>query len=653
VEPGPPAVDRRAPSAESSLSAWGVLALAAWFGLAGGALDLAMIFIKRDVFHTSLYYEQGKNFRWVVPLANLAVIMVPGIAMALASRFRPGAISARMAAWSLATLAIWGPLLRLPLYGVASLLLAAGAGRAISRFFARADTRLHRFARFSLPVLLVLVGSVAVVSLRRQIGAESQALAGLPARSSGGRNVVFIVLDTVRAQSLALHGYTRNTTPHLSRWAKRGVRFNLAMAPAPWTLPSHCSFMTGQWPSTLGAHWQQTLSPAYPTLAEFLASRGYYTAGFAANTYWCSYESGMDRGFAHYEDYPLTPRSMLGSTMPGRYVLEAFFRAYDSTRIKWIRAQSRDAAEINRSFLDWLPTAEQTGRPFFAFLNFIDAHEPFMPRDEAGEQFGRRPETFRDGQMLLEYWDLDKLKLTKGDIELAQDCYDDCIAALDAQVGVLLDELEKRGKLKDTLVIITADHGEQFGEHGVFNHGFSVYGQETHVPLLIISDGASAGISITEPVSLRDLPATVVDLTRLNSGSPFPGRSLAEYWDEKPRADRSRNSVAISEVDIPLVIGPERGRGPAQRGLTMSLVTTDSLRYIVDVRGVEELYDVAADPRELHNLKDVPEKKAALDRCRVALAEFLRDNRVKAGPAADYQTRLMQLLQGWLPRPSI
>ena len=99
--------------------------------------------------------------------------------------------------------------------------------------------------------------------------------------------------------------------------------------------------------------------------------------------------------------------------------------------------------------------------------------------------------------------------------------------------------------------------------------------------------------------------------------------------------------------------GPERGRGPAQRGLTMSLVTTESLRYIVDVRGVEELYDVAADPRELHNLKDDPEKKASLDRCRVALAEFLRDNRVKAGQAADYQTRLMKLLEDWLPRPPI
>ena len=128
MEPGPPVVEQRATIPESSLSPWGVLVLAAWFGLVGGALDLGMILVKRDVFHTSLYYEQGKNFRWVVPVANLAVMMVPGLLVALLGRLRAGTISPRTAAWSFATLAIWGPLLRLPLYGAATLVLAAGAG---------------------------------------------------------------------------------------------------------------------------------------------------------------------------------------------------------------------------------------------------------------------------------------------------------------------------------------------------------------------------------------------------------------------------------------------------------------------------------------------------------------------------------------------
>jgi arylsulfatase A-like enzyme len=254
--------------------------------------------------------------------------------------------------------------------------------------------------------------------------------------------------------------------------------------------------------------------------------------------------------------------------------------------------------------------------------------------------------------MLLEYWDRDKLKLSERDVELAQDSYDDCIAALDAQIGVLLDELDRRGQLRNTIVIITADHGEQFGEHGVFNHGFSLYNQEVHVPLLIISGDAPAGLSTSESVSLRDLPATVVDLTGLGSGSPFPGRSLAGCWRTKPGAGGTLPSRAISEVDIPLLIGPERGRGPDQRGFTMSFAA-EGLHYLVDIRGTEELYDVTADPRERDNLRNDPGQKQTLDRFRVALAEFLRDNRVTNGVAADYQKQLMRLLERALPRPSM
>jgi arylsulfatase A-like enzyme len=651
VELGPPAVEHRATNPGSFPSPWGVLVLAAWFGLVGGALDLGMILVRRDLFHSSLYYEQGKNFRWVVPVANLAVMMVLGLLVAAMSRLRPAAISARAAAWSFATLAIWGPLLRLPLYGAATVLLAIGAARAVSRWFADRDSGLQRFARYSLPVLLCLLGGMAVVALLRQARAETRALARLTAPPAGAPNVLLIVMDTVRAQNTGLYGYARDTTPRLSNWAKRGIRFDRAMAPAPWTLPSHCSFMTGQWPSTLAAHWRPTLDPAYPTLAEFLSSRGYLTAGFAANTYWCSYESGMDRGFDHYEDYPLTPRNILCSTVPGRFILENLASPNGYYGVKWIRSQSRDAAGINLAFLDWLTRVGPTGRPFFAFLNYIDAHEPFLPPESESGRFGRHLESSGDSKMLLEYWDRDKLTLSQSDIELARDSYDDCIAALDRQVGSLLDELDRRGVLEHTIAIITADHGEQFGEHGVFNHGFSVYDQEVHVPLLIISRGAPVGLSTSKPVSLRDLPATVVDLIGLGSGSPFPGHSLAASWRTAPGTESARVSPAVSEVDIPSVIGPERGRGPNQRGFTVSL-NAEGLHYLMDIRGTEELYDVTADPGELHNLRDDPGQKQALDRLRAALAEFLRDNRVTSGMAADFEKQLMKLLEVRLPRPS-
>ncbi len=142
-------------------------------------------------------------------------------------------------------------------------------------------------------------------------------MAGLPPPAFGARNVVLIVWDTVRTADLSAYGYSRNTTPNLARWARQGVRYDLALAPAPWTYPSHSCFFTGQWPFQLNSQWRFALDTAGPTLAEYLASQGYQTAGFSANTRCCNYESGLARGMAHFEDYPLTPRSLLGARSPG------------------------------------------------------------------------------------------------------------------------------------------------------------------------------------------------------------------------------------------------------------------------------------------------------------------------------------------------
>ena len=117
---------------------------------------------------------------------------------------------------------------------------------------------------------------------------------------------------------------------------------------------------------------------------------------------------------------------------------------------------------------------------------------------------------------------------------MARDCYDDCIAFLDEQLGRLLGTLERQGLLENTVVIITSDHGESFGDHGTFGHSYSVFLDEVGVPLVILAPGAPAGRVVDSPVSLRDLPATVVNLAGLSVGSPFPGHSLAAYWPMAP-----------------------------------------------------------------------------------------------------------------------
>src|SRR5262249_45346123 len=160
-------------------------------------------------------------------------------------------------------------------------------------------------------------------------------------------------------------------SPQLQRWARRGVKFEWAMAPACWTFPSHCAFFTGQWPYQLSAHWHHVLDTPEPTLAEFLSARGFETAGFAANTSYIRYESGVNRGCLHYEDYVLSPRAILASSALGRRLADTVLAPADYYGRKWAMFKSRDAAGINRAFLSWLSGGRRKDRPFFAFLNYI------------------------------------------------------------------------------------------------------------------------------------------------------------------------------------------------------------------------------------------------------------------------------------------
>ena len=156
----------------------------------------------------------------------------------------------------------------------------------------------------TLPCLLGLVLVLAGFTFGRD-WLKQRRETGRPLPSATSPNVLLIVLDTVRADHMSLYGYGRATTPVLERLAKQGIRFDQARATAPWTLASHASIFTGRWPHELAVKWLTPLGGNSPTLAEYLGSHGYATAGFVANTFYCSYDTGLDRGFTHYEDYDL------------------------------------------------------------------------------------------------------------------------------------------------------------------------------------------------------------------------------------------------------------------------------------------------------------------------------------------------------------
>ncbi len=596
-----------------------VLAWAVGMGLLSGSMELAAFLLKcRWLDPRNL--NVGRHYPWMFPVAGAAVLFGPGLVLAVAVRARPGRATPEVVLCVLSFLAAAGVLFRAPIYTSLALILAAGLAYRSARFLGPRAGRLDRSAKVGAVAMLGLVAATAGWALGREAWLEGRTGAGTP----GGRskNVILIVLDTVRADSLGLYGYSRDTSPNLARLATRGVRFDRAYSTAPWTAPSHASMFTGRSPHELSIGWDRPLDNSAPTLAEALAARGYATAGFVANTTYCSAETGLARGFDHYEDYDVTPRAVLLCSALVQRTLNFAHKYPGLARLIGEGGNSaggrKDAARINRDFLGWL--GDHRDRPFFAFLNYYDAHHPYLAPEGpgAGPSFGRGPGSPEEFRLLRTWWEMDKRKLGPGPVALARDSYDRCIAYLDGQVGRLFDDLERLGVLRDSLVIVTADHGEHLGERQLFGHGCSVYRPELHVPLLVIDPGAApAGLVIDEPVSLRDIPATVLGQLGRGGPGPFPGRSLARTWsggiDEAPEP-------VLSEVVAPPEDDPNKGGSPARFGPLRSLVDRD-YHYIRDGGGREELYDLRVDPAEGNDLAGSPGVAAALRRYRDRLPQ--------------------------------
>ncbi len=474
--------------------------------------------------------------------------------------------------------------------------------------------------------MLILAGSIFLGDWLRQRREDSRALP-----PSGTPNVLLIVLDTVRQDRLSLYGYRRSTTPTLERLAKRGIRFDDARSTAPWTLPSHASMMTGRWPHELGVEWLTPIRNEFPTVAEYLREHGYATAGFVANVQYCGSDTGLSRGFTHYEDYVFQRLSPLTTSV----IVEEFYRtilltggrnetgilhALENVISYWINAKIRkEAVVINRDFLRWLDQRRQIERPFFVFLNYLDAHAPYQLPEGAPQPFGLKPQTAHE-QWLMNSWLAipEKLALPPFYLNMARDSYDNCLAYLDTCLGELFEELDRRGALARTWIVITSDHGEGLGEHDLFEHGESLYATEIKVPLLIVPpSGIDHAAVVSETVSLRQLPATMLDLLGLQRDTPFPGRSMATLWRNPSSAAGQENAEpAFSELSGPNPTDPSNGRSPAHRGPLVALAENGVVYIRNDGDRGEELFDEHNDPRELINLINSPAMKPILQRLR-------------------------------------
>ena len=377
-----------------------------------------------------------------------------------------------------------------------------------------------------------------------------------------GTNLVLISIDCLRADHLSAYGYHRNTTPHIDRFAAEGVLFENAVSVSSWTLPTHMSMLTGLMPSFHGANRSHKLSTSVPFLPEILSGAGYETLGVVSGAY-LSQAFGFERGFDSY-----------------RFLKDA-------------RAENVVDAGL-------LLARESRGRRHFLFLHLFDAHWPYLPPREFLDRFDQRPPDISDIMPKIIYG-----KRPRGPEEIQQfvNLYDGEIAYLDQQLGRFFEGLREAGLYDRSLILLTADHGESFYEHGMWQHSESLYQEVTHVPLIVKWPGGSPSGKVEHLVSQLHIFPTILE--RAGIDSPYADhQGLDRYTSgEKPNPE---SGTSMSEI----IWEPKETHGPS---IKVSL-RNDSLKYIVTLTSEsgeerflsevvsEELYDLSQDPGERSNL---------------------------------------------------
>jgi len=495
------------------------------------------------------------------------------------------------------------------------------------------------------------------------LAAALLSLAAACGRGERHPNVLLIVVDTLRADHLSAYGYERDTSPHLAAFAEQAAVFERAGTPRAKTTPAVASLLTGLYPHEHGVRdLAQRLAPDVPVLAESFARAGYRTAGIVGNYVLGDARSGLARGFRLWvEDLP------------------------DELGVPPDRVPQRRAASLTDGALVALglappPAAGAPGPhlaaggpddPFFLYLHYMDPHgsydppaehrvfEPGPPEDLVPGSMAFLPHPFQELRV-ADYNVPEEARLANGGVDVARvrALYDGEIRFIDTEIGRLLAALEAAGRLADTLVIVTADHGESLGEQlYYFEHGFYAYESTCRVPLLVRGPGVVPG-RLEADVSLVDLAPTLLELCGLPALPALPGAD--------PEAPRGRSLAGVL-------------RGAAPRGVHpvfSEKIERQDLSYTVQIKAVrigpwklyrrythaeegsgpraaivlsEELYDLRSDPREERNLLDpflgvsAPPADAPLDRLRAELVRFAAADVRFADLAQELQRRRDEL----------
>jgi len=379
-------------------------------------------------------------------------------------------------------------------------------------------------------------------------------------------DIVLISIDTLRPDHLSAYGYGRPTSPFLSSLAASGVRFDNCYSVTSWTRPSMASLFTGLYPRSHGVYttdlidpdgtrWPMKIDPSFTTLAESLKAAGYHTFGVTANPQ-AGVWAGGDQGF------------------------DTFVETGDSVTADRVH-------ELALSLREKLAA----GRPYFLWVFYYDPHAPYHARRPWAEEYEKDEALLNDPLLAENHMDEDwtGAKSVHGDprrLEALQALYDSEINYVDDYIRRLFDEVVPAGS--DPLVIVHADHGEEFLEHGLLGHGRSLFAPSVRIPLIMKDPGGRwGGKAVPQPACIIDIYPTILDYLGLEIPDSLQGASLLP-WLEGEEADRPRE--LISEL--------EEEESPHLQGMMVW-----PWRFIrrVGEKQRPELYNLKDDPRESEN----------------------------------------------------
>jgi arylsulfatase A-like enzyme len=473
--------------------------------------------------------------------------------------------------------------------------------------FARALA--DRDGRRWIGALAILVLGLGYLFGDRLVGRLNPTQAG----REGKPNVLWIVMDTTRPDHLSVYGYERETSPSLTKLMTDGVVFEAAVSQAPWTMPSHFQMVTSVYESGK----ETVLEDEYVTAAEIFRDDGYDTGAVLGN-FSLGRRSGFAQGFDTVMDGPVMVffHQFMDKLPAVKALIRSGLMSAD-TAVRWFHRHTflegvgARGSDLTDRAIRWMTS--RGDKPFFLFVNYMDPHDGYDPPEPYRTRFADgvapikgfvRWDHDKDRAIDSNTFVRDKLpKMKPKDWQDLIDLYDGEIAFLDAQLGRMFDVMRERGLLDNTIVIVTADHGELFGEHGLAYHFKSLSEEETQDPLLFrYPRGLPGGKRIKTPVEVNDVLPTLVELTGAAHQTKMQGESLVQLAREGDGPDGGKDVETFTY----LIRKPDKRFAHTQAGHLFGR-KTGADKYVWSSGGQNEFYELAQDPKA-HENEYAPEK---------------------------------------------